>query len=302
MQFTSRPYRDYTDLEKMRRFIIRARTRHGHMGGYFHVGDLLWQMFSFGWFRPKQDIRLWLDSPDHLLGFAWYYTKRHAVELQVFPRHEAIERDMLAWAESHWQNTNGNGRKRLLTSALETDSDRISLLTELGYVQEENHYVHWLRLLNGTIPIPKLPDGFTIRHIEPEDVPNRVAVHRAAFHPSQLTNEIYEGLLQAPGYVPELDLVVEGPDGRFVAFCICWLDPVNRTGEFEPMGTHPDFWRKGLGTAVMLAGLERMKAFGAEQALVYSHGGNEASTRLYQSLGFEPVNLSYDFVKYFDDE
>jgi hypothetical protein len=47
--------------------------------------------------------------------------------------------------------------------------------------------------------------------------------------------------------------------------------------------------------------MERLRAFGAEQALVLSHGGNEASRRLYQSLGFVPVNLSYDFVKYFDE-
>ena len=112
-----------------------------------------------------------------------------------------------------------------------------------------------------------------------------------------MTEQIYEGLRQAPGYIPELDLVVGGPDGRFAAFCLCWIDPVNRIGEFEPVGTHPDFRRQGLAKAVLFAGLQRMKAFGAEQAFVLCRGDNQAAATLYQSLGFKAVNREYDYAK-----
>ena len=298
MQFSSRLYQNYTDLEQMRRFLIRARARLGHKSGYFHIGDLLWRMFSNGWFRPKQDIRLWFDGPDHLVGFAWYYRKFHAIDLQVFPRSSALEQEMLAWAETYVKtSTNGNGRQQLFTNALETDGDRMALLTQLGYERQETFYYHFLRSLPALLPLPQLAPGFTIRHVTDEDIASKVMAHRAAFHPSQMTEQIYKGLRQAPGYIPELDLAVEGPDGRLAAFCLCWIDPVNRIGEFEPVGTHPDFRRQGLARAVLLAGLQRMKAFGAEEVLVLSHGANQAARALYESLDFKILNREYDYMK-----
>jgi ribosomal protein S18 acetylase RimI-like enzyme len=112
-----------------------------------------------------------------------------------------------------------------------------------------------------------------------------------------MTVPIYEGLRQAPGYLPELDLVVVAPDGRFAAFCLCWLDPVNRIGEFEPVGTHPDFRRRGLAQAVQMAGWQRMKAFGAQQVLVMTPSHNEAAIALYTSLNFKIANREYDYTK-----
>jgi ribosomal protein S18 acetylase RimI-like enzyme len=284
----------------MRRFIIRARTRLGHMSGYFHVGDLLWRMFSNGWVQPKKDIRLWFDGPDHLAGFAWYYSKFHAVDLQVFPRNPDLEQEMLIWAETNaLSSSNGNGRKHLFTTALETDSDRIALLTEFGYKKQKAFYYHFLRALPSYLPVPELPPGFTIRDVTDKDIAAKVAVHRAAFHPSQMTEHIYAGLRQAPGYIPELDLVVVGPDGRLAAFCVCWMDPVNRIGEFEPVGTHPDFRRQGLAKAVVGAGMQRMKAFGADQAFVLTQSHNRAAEALCESLGVRAVNREFDYVKQF---
>ena len=298
MQFSSRLYRDYTDLEQMRRFLIRARTRLGHLSGYFHVGDLLWRMFSNGWFQPKQDIRLWFDNTDSLVGFAWYYSRFQALDMQVFPRNLALEQEMLAWAESGLRAAlNGNGRKQLLTSALETDHERIALLTELGYQRQEKFYLHYLRGLPPSMLFPQLPAGFTIREVTDEDIAAKVALHRAAFEPSQMSEYIYRGLRQAPGYIPELDLVAVAPDGRFASFCICWMDPVNRIGEFEPVGTHPDFRRQGLAKAVLWAGLQRMKAFGADQTLVLTPGHNQAAQKLYESLGFRAANREFDYLK-----
>ncbi|MCB8942945.1 MAG: GNAT family N-acetyltransferase [Ardenticatenaceae bacterium] len=300
MQFSSRLYRDYTDLEQMRRFLIRARARQGHLGGYFHVGDLLWRMFSNGWFRPKQDIRLWFDSTETLVGFAWYDGRSHALDIQAFPRHTALEQEMLAWGESCLlAGTNGNGRKQLITPALDSDSERIALLTEMGYERQKQFYYHYLRPLPPNSLTPQLPPGFTLRHLNDEDVPAKVALHRAAFHPSPMTEEIYTGVRQAPGYIPELDLVVVAPDGRFAAFCICWMDPVNRIGEFEPVGTHPDFQKQGLAQSVMTAGLQRMQAFGADQALVLTPGSNQAAQALYQSLTFKAAARDFDYMKQF---
>ncbi len=299
MQFVSRLYRDYTDLEQMRRFLIRARTRRGDACGYFHVGDMIWRMFSNGWFVPKEDIRLWFDNNEgSLLGFGWYYRNEHAVDLQVYPENEAVEREILAWGEAKvGGETNGNGRKTITVGAMVSNTERIALLQALGYEQDENHYVHLFRSLVYELPSPQLPDGFSFGLMTRVDIPNRVRVHRAAFHPSQMSEKIYGELWQAPGYLPELDVLIEAPDGRFVSFCLCWIDPVNRIGELEPVGTHPDYQRIGLGTAVVQAGMQRLKAFGAESAFVIVKGGKDGPQNLYQSRGFKEIGRDYDFVK-----
>jgi len=83
------------------------------------------------------------------------------------------------------------------------------------------------------------------------------------------------------------DLLVVAPDGTFAAFCIAWYDPFNRAGKFEPVGTHSRHRRRGLGKAVLLAGMRLMKALGAATAIVEGRGDNAAANRLYGSLGFD---------------
>ena len=60
--------------------------------------------------------------------------------------------------------------------------------------------------------------------------------------------------MRSPVYCHNLDIVAIAPDGQIGAFCIVWMDPVNKVGLFEPVGTHPDYQRKGLGKAVMVEG------------------------------------------------
>lgn len=49
----------------------------------------------------------------------------------------------------------------------------------------------------------------------------------------------------------------------------------------------------GLGKAVMLEGLRRLRERGARSALVTAVHDNEAARSLYESVGFETVNREY---------
>ena len=53
--------------------------------------------------------------------------------------------------------------------------------------------------------------------------------------------------MESPGYEPERELVIQAPDGTFVAFTVIRYDPLNSTGLFEPVGTHKDYRRRGFG-------------------------------------------------------
>jgi len=100
--------------------------------------------------------------------------------------------------------------------------------------------------------------------------------------------------MQAPGYVRDLDIVAVAPDQRFAAFAMCWVDQGNRVGQFEPVGTAPEFRRQGLGQAVLVEGLRRMYQHGAERVIVIVEAAEEAACALYASVGLrEQWSLSW---------
>ena len=138
------------------------------------------------------------------------------------------------------------------------------------------------------LPAPELPDGFRVRGFEPGDLEGRVAAHRSAFHPSRVVPETYAQVQALASYRPELDVVVEAPDGRIAAYCLAWLDEENRAGELEPVGTHGDFRRLGLARAACTEALRRLHAAGADVCVVGSVPDGPAQA-LYASVGFAPV-------------
>jgi ribosomal protein S18 acetylase RimI-like enzyme len=148
--------------------------------------------------------------------------------------------------------------------------------------------VHTARSLSGALPHVSLPDGFAVRHVRgEEDLARRVAVHRAAFDPSRVTEASYRNIMRSATHRAELDVVAEAPDGSFASYCLCWYDEGNRVGEFEPVGTHPDYQRRGLATAVCSQALRRLRDLGAETAIVYYSW--DGAGDLYRSLGFREI-------------
>jgi ribosomal protein S18 acetylase RimI-like enzyme len=104
--------------------------------------------------------------------------------------------------------------------------------------------------------------------------------------------------MESPGYAPERELVIQAPDGTFVAFTVVWFDHLNRTGLFEPVGTHQDHRRRGFGRAIVMYGMQQMAAAGMEFATVSHSGRNEAARGLYQACGFKPWYLQDGYTKH----
>jgi mycothiol synthase len=297
MPITSRLYAGDADLARMRDLIVAA-SAHARPD-YWHVGDLLWGLYQNVIFDPFANIRLWEDGAGQLRGFAWF-SPPSVVEWEVDPRYDqALEEDMLAWGEARRQLLEpGDDERLFLASARDDDPAKIALLRRHGFARDDYHMRNMRRDLDQPIPDLVTPAGFVVRHVGGDDEwAARVETHREVWHPSKVTLEAYRRLRAAPGYIPELDLVAVAPDGAFASYCICWLDPANRTGEFEPVGTRPTFRGQGIGKAVMLEGLRRLKAHGARTAIVYSAGGNPAAIGLYESVGFETVTNNYYYSK-----
>lgn len=81
-------------------------------------------------------------------------------------------------------------------------------------------------------------------------------------------------------YDPELDLLVQAPDGSVAAYGLFWADPVTGVGLVEPMRTEQEHWRKGLARHVLVTGLDLLAARGCTRLKVSS------GHPLYLSVGF----------------
>jgi mycothiol synthase len=107
----------------------------------------------------------------------------------------------------------------------------------------------------------------------------------------------YLNVMRTPGFHVDRELIVVAPDGRFAAFLIYWIDPVSKSGLFEPVGCHRDFQRLGLTRALMYEGMRRMVAHGMTTAVVKHQPTqkNPAAAALYRSVGF---SLKYTIADY----
>jgi mycothiol synthase len=301
LPITSRPYDGDADLARIKDLLMAGRAVSPH-SGYMHLGDLEWRLY-YGQrhLDRSQLIQLWQDASSHLLGFLIF--DGPMFECYVLPdqRGSLLEVEMVHWAEARARQAivEQGGLGNIITYSFADDARWIAVLEDWGYVKaDQGRYVYLARSIIDPLPEPSLLAGFTLRGMAGEgDIEQRAEVHRNAFLPSRMTADAYRALMSAPGYLADLDSVVVASDGSFAAFAMAWLDPRSRIGEFEPIGTRSSFRRMGLGRAVLLRGMERMRLQGMEQAIVYADADNEAAIRLYQSVGFEIVNSFCDYIK-----
>jgi GNAT superfamily N-acetyltransferase len=149
------------------------------------------------------------------------------------------------------------------------------------------------------VPDPVLPEGFRFRTAAELSVADVVGAHRAAWPGSPLTEAAFERVRRTWPYRDDLHVLVEAPDGSLAATAIAWLDEVTRTAEFEPVGTHVDFRRRGLGTALQLYGMHRAAAAGADRMLVACVGApaHPAARNMYLGVGFREFTRDVPQIK-----
>lgn len=286
--FISRPFSHPADLARVRTFMHQINAQQSEVV-YLHVGDVLWQLYQNTVFDPVRHFRLWEDEAGELVALAWHEGP-DGVIFQVRPDwrgRDLLEPLILAWGATHVDKTAPTYDGHLWTRIPDTDSATLACLTQQGFQRDDWFAVNMHHPLAEPVILPPLPDGFTVRAVgEETEWEARVNLHRDVWHPSRVTLDAYQRLRQIPGYDPELDLVVVAPDGEMVAYCICWWDAVNRTGEFEPVGTREKWRGRGLGKIVIREGLRRLQARGAQVAYVSTPGKNIPAQRLYESAGF----------------
>ncbi|MBN2556680.1 MAG: GNAT family N-acetyltransferase [Anaerolineales bacterium] len=273
--------------------------------------ELDWQVYRFDYWRwhgienlgdgrLEEDVFLW-EAPDGEIAAVLNREGRGEAFLQVHPRLRTpgLEEEMIAAAEAHL-SIPGKGGRRLSIWAHAHDELRREILKRRGYIAG-THPEYRRRSLSDPIPDTPAAEGYTIRSLGGvEELPARSMVSWKAFHPDAPADPDqdwtwYRNIQRAPLYRRDLDIVAVGPDGDLASFCTVWFDDVTRTGAFEPVGTAPAHQRRGLGSAVMVEGMRRLKLVGADMATVGSY--NEAAHGLYASLGFTDYILMEPWEK-----
>ncbi len=112
-------------------------------------------------------------------------------------------------------------------------------------------------------------------------------------HPMRHRNGdgIEDRLGQCPLYDPELDLAIETLDGEVAAYSLYWLDPVTHVGLVEPVRVEGGYQRRGLGRAMLTAGIERLANKGAKWV---KRSGTEPKPPplCTRGVGFRPTTTS----------
>jgi mycothiol synthase len=305
MSLKHRPYNGFQDFIIMTSVLTvgRKTTQQPY---YVHTGDLSWWLFysdhdELYW---RDHIVLWeLDNSP--CGWSLIDPDWASFDVFLLPKMRGTKEEIfiLDWTINKItevvRNAEGDTIQTMWVS--EHDHHQMTLLTRRNFQQDRSFMWYMEHPLNTPIPELSLPTDYTVRPIREEsEIYRRAAASHNAFSSNREFKEYwsrYQRFTHSPVYNPNFDLVTESPAGQFASFCIIWPDPVNHIGLFEPVGTHKQFQRKGLGRAVVTAGLRALKTCGMNRAMACAEHDNQAALKLYQDVGFERKHKLLTYIK-----
>ena len=203
-------------------------------------------------------------------------------------RTQEFEDEVFAYAEKHYPEETEN-QKYIIVPVFSDDVLRQEVLTRRGYTRRPGWNHHYWRDLTAPLPVTPIPDGFNIRSMG--DVSEHASRSRCswrAFHSDEPTTNYdgdfswFKNLQSAPLYRRDLDIVAGAPNGEISAFCTIYYDDYTRSAVTVLVGVAAEYWRCGLGKAVVLEGMHRLKQLGCTR--IFSTANEEPADALYHSV------------------
>lgn len=284
--------------------LISADASYGELAWVWGQGRAL-----YGATWPR---RLWF-SGDELVAWGWVFLPRQvrrndgsvtdvtgaSLSYQVHPDHTELVDEVIEWYDGV---AAGLERTVLPTTAEEFALKRWAAHGYEPDMEALGDSGDWTQLNERDltdVEQPVLPAGFRFRTADEAGPEAAVRAHVDAWTPSAYTAQSYEDVRQTAAYRGDLHVLVEAPDGTMASSTVMWLDKANKTVEFEPVGTHPDYRRLGLARAMMLHGMHLARAAGATHATVVCLGapGHPGARGLYYGLGFRELSRDAPLIK-----
>ena len=268
---------------------------------HLHVVDLPYRLSSWGLDDPL-NTRLWYAENGALAAWAVLQAPFWTVDIVCQPGMECdLFPRILDWADGRISELPGSPyyRESWFVNIFNGQADRFAALERSGYTCQ-SHAIEdpcskvWMRREGS--PMPRAypaPPGFSARPLcGSSEVPAYVALHQKVFGSPNMTVEWRQRTLRHSGYNPQLDIVVQTPDGSLGAFCIGWLgcSPAGElVGQIEPLGCHPDFRSYALGRVALAEVIQRLIRLGARRVYVETDNYRNTAMLLYQSFEFKLV-------------
>lgn len=312
---TTRPYAGEMDLEAIAE-LINACEAIDRLEEGTSMAELRQEINAPSVDRTR-DLCLWEDN-DRLVAFGQLWIPESGDILDSFlwfrvhptARGGDLEVEIVAWGEQRMREVaqERGVAVKLRSGTRETDRDRITLLESLGYICDR-YFFRMGRSLVEPIPEPYFPPKYTLRSGAQRRDPNAwVKMYNESFidhwNFHELTCDRLKHEFKNPYYNPEFDWVAIALDGTFASFCYCSINreenqrKQRNEGWIAVLGTRRGHRKQGLGRAMLLAGMQRLKAAGMDTALLGVDAQNpNGALRLYESVGFRQLHTKISLVK-----
>lgn len=248
----------------------------------------------------ERTVGIWEDEEGRIVGVVNSENEEPGEAwIQIHPDCTFLYDEMITYVEAHLADrVAGTGYVKLYVNA---DTELEDLARARGYRQLPDPTTHLeYTIADPPAEPPKLPEGFTIKSVlEEDDVDKRRMAKAIAFGANYGPSgwppaSAYVEMQRAPDYRKDLDLFIVAPNGGYASFCTIWIDEQNHYGNFEPVGTHVEYQRMGLGRALLTEGFRRMAQVGVTRSFMDS--GNP----FYRRVGFRETPYAYyRWIKYF---
>ncbi|MEM7029207.1 MAG: GNAT family N-acetyltransferase [Chloroflexota bacterium] len=300
-KFSFRPYQGPTDLDIIVKIVSqRPKDRIVDYPNQVNLQAML------GVPQPKEAVAIWFDESGQSVGFT--LLDNFTLQLEILPPESDYDlgQAMIDWAVPHLRDRKEANQSALniRTNCRSTQTERLTFLKRLGFIQETGFTWHYARSLAEPIAQPQVPPDFTIRALAGEaEVAEYVAVHRAAFDTQLMTVEDRVSRMATPNYISELDLVAIAPNREIAAYVFGQIHQQDnaltgrKEGYTDPVGTHPDYRRRGLARSLLLTGLTLLKKHGMDTAKLGTWFNNTPMQRTAEVVGFRRVDRTLFFRK-----
>lgn len=162
-----------------------------------------------------------------------------------------------------------------------------SVFDRFGFVETPRTGTEWEYELAGVPDTSRIPAGFAVESLtddRPADYAGIAECIQLAFNSKHDVRASLESLEANPMFRPELSVFARSPEGRIAAYCRGTVDPGNGVSSIDPVCTHPDFGRMGLGRAVVQECFRTQRGLGGLLCYIGSAPEPAPSTYLYRSL------------------
>ena len=281
------------DYDIMRGIVRDNCLRTGHLYPQLHIGNLDFDRYAC---EDSPDIsyeKNWIVYDGKIeIGFITAEEDGFFF-ITVLSKFRHLAQDIVNYIEHNCYMEGAT----ITTDANSEDSLLSGILEESGYAKTNNFSFRGICDLSKILPHSPLPDGFSIRISQKEDIARRVELFGLPTGGIEITSERYERMMNSRSYCYAIDMVVEKNNAEIIAYCTIWHDPVSNIAILEPVACVEEYRRKGIMKSTLLYGMNLLKEHGTKYMYVGTGGKNIASQTLYKSVGFLEYGTECEWQK-----